>query len=129
MAKFAYNNAKNASIGYTLFKFNCKYHPSVSYEEDLDPRSKSRIVEELFSELRELMTVCLQNLQHAQELQKRAYNKGVKPQSYVSSNKFWLSSKHLKTKWNRKLKAKFLGLFWVLHPVGKQTYKLKLPKK
>ena len=41
----------------------------------------------------------------------------------------WLSSKHLKTKQNRKLEAKFFGLFQVLHPVGKQVYKLKLPKK
>ena len=30
---------------------------------------------------------------------------------------------------NCKLEAKFLGLFRVLHPVSKQAYKLKLPKK
>ena len=41
----------------------------------------------------------------------------------------WLSSKYLKTKRNRKLKAKFFGLFQVLYPVGKQAYKLKLLKK
>ena len=58
MVKFAYNNAKNASTGYTPFELNCGYHPRVSYKEDLDPRSKSRIAEELSSELRELMTVC-----------------------------------------------------------------------
>ena len=75
------------------------------------------------------MIVCQQNLHHAQELQKRAYNKGVKPQSYASGNKVWLNSKHLKIKWNCKLKAKFLGLFQLLHPVSKQAYKLKLPKK
>ena len=40
-----------------------------------------------------------------------------------------MNSKHLKTKQNCKLEAKFLSFFWVLHPVGKQTYKLKLPKK
>ena len=27
------------------------------------------------------------------------------------------------------LEAKFLGFFWVLHPVDKQTYKLELLKK
>ena len=58
MAEFAYNNAKNASTGFTPFELNCGYHPRVSYEEDLDPRSKSRTAEELSSELRELMTVC-----------------------------------------------------------------------
>ena len=79
MAEFAYNNAKNASTGFTLFELNCRYHPRVSYEEDLDPRSKSRTAEELSSELQELMTVCQQNLHHAQKLQKRGHDKGVKP--------------------------------------------------
>ena len=129
MAEFAYNNAKNASTGYTPFELNCGYHPRVSYKEDLDPRSKSRTAEELSSELRELMIVCQQNLHHAQELQKRAHDKGVKPRSYAPGEKVWLSSKYLKTKRNRKLKAKFLGPFQVLHPVGKQAYKLELPKK
>ena len=111
MAEFAYNNAKNASTGYTPFELNCGYHPRVSYEEDLDPRSKSRTAEELSSELRELMTVCQQKLRHAQELQKRGFDKGVKPQSYAPGEKIWLSSKYLKTKRNRKLEAKFFGPF------------------
>ena len=75
------------------------------------------------------MTVCQQNLHHAQELQKQAHDKDVKPQSYVTGGKIWLSSKQLKIKRNRKLEAKFFGLFWVLHPVDKQAYKLELPKK
>ena len=40
-----------------------------------------------------------------------------------------MNSKNIKTKWNQKLKAKFFGSFRVLHLVGKQTYKLELPKK
>ena len=58
MAEFAYNNAKNASTSYTPFELNFGYHSRVSYEEDLDPHSKSRTVEELSSELQDLMTVC-----------------------------------------------------------------------
>ena len=111
IAEFAYNNAKNASTGYTSFELNCGYHPYVSYEQDLDLHSKLRTVEELSFELQKLITVCQQNLHHAQELQKRAHNKSVKLQSYALGNKVWLSSKHLKTKRNRKLEAKFLGLF------------------
>ena len=41
----------------------------------------------------------------------------------------WLNSKYLKTMRNRKLKAKFLGNFRMLYLVGKQAYKLELPKK
>ena len=52
-----------------------------------------------------MMTVCQQNLYHAQELQKQAHNKGVKLQSYFLGDKVWLSSKYLKTKLNRKIKV------------------------
>ena len=75
------------------------------------------------------MAVCQQNLYHTQKLQKQVHDTGVKPQSYAPGNKVWLSSKHLRIKRNRKLKAKFFGSFQVLYPVGKQAYKLKLPKK
>ena len=68
MAEFAYNNAKNASTGFTLFKLNCEYHPWVSYKEDFDPHSQSKIVEKLSSELRNLMAAYQQNLYHAQKL-------------------------------------------------------------
>ena len=78
MVEFAYNNAKNASTGHTLFELNCGYHPCIFYEKDLDLRSKSKTAKELSSELRNLMAVYQQNLYHVQELQKRAHDKGVK---------------------------------------------------
>ena len=78
MAEFAYNNTKNASTGYTLFEFNYRYHLCVFYKEDLDPRSKSKTIEKLSSELQKLMTVCQQNLHYAQKLQMRAHNKSVR---------------------------------------------------
>ncbi len=70
MAEFAYNNAKNASTGHTPFELNCGFHPRASYEKDVDPRSQSKSADKLATELRELMTVCRKNFQHAQELQK-----------------------------------------------------------
>ena len=129
MAEFVYNNAKNASIGHTPFKLNCGYHSCVSFKEDTDPRSWTKSANELLAELQELMTVCQENLHYAQELQKRAHDKGVKPKSYAPGDNVWLNSKYIKTKQNRKLEAKFFGPFWVLHPVGKQAYKLELLKK
>ena len=129
MAEFTYNNAKNASSGYTTFELNCGYHPWISYEEDVNSHSKSKSADELSAELRELMIVCRENLHHAQELQKRAHDKGVKPRSYAPGDKVWLNSKYIKIKQNWKLKAKFFGPFRVLHPVDKQAYKLELPRK
>ena len=65
MVEFVYNNAKNFSTGYTPFKLNCGYHPCVFFEEDTNPRSQSKSVDELLAELRDLMTVCWENLYHA----------------------------------------------------------------
>ena len=129
MAGFAYNNAKNTSTGHTSFELNCDYHLRVSYKEDINPRSRSKSANEFSIELRELMTVYKENFHHAQELQKQAHEKAVKPRSYVPGNKVWLNSKYIKTKQNRKLEAKFFKLFQVLHLVGNQAYKLELPKK
>ena len=66
------------------------------------------------------------NLYHAQELQKCAYDEGVKPKSYISNEKIWLNSKYIKIQCKRKLEAKFFRQFQVLYPVRKQAYKLEL---
>ena len=80
-------------------------------------------------ELKKLINVYRQNPLYIQYLQKQSHDKRVKSYSYASSEKVWLNSKHIKTKRNWKLKPIFFGSFRVLHPVGKQAYKLELPAK
>ncbi len=92
MAKFAYNNAKNASTSHMPFELNCGYHSQNFYEEDVDPRSWLKLADELATELRELMIICNENFQHIQELQKRDHNKHAKPRSYAPGEKVWLNS-------------------------------------
>ena len=58
IAKFVYNNTKNASTGHTPFELNYGYHPQMLYKEEVDSPSKSKSVDELSAELRELMIVC-----------------------------------------------------------------------
>ena len=88
MAEFAYKNTKNASIGYMPFELNCGYHLWMLYEEEVDPRSQSKSADELSAEPRDLMVICREYLHHAQELQKKAHNKSVKPKSYAPVRKF-----------------------------------------
>ncbi len=129
MADFAYNNAKNASIGHTPFELNCDYHHKVLFQEDVDLYSKSRSANKLAKELRELIEICCSNLLYTQELQKTAYDKRVKSRSYALGKKVQLNSKYIETKRNKKLESKFFRPFRVFHSVRKQAYKLELPIK
>ena len=129
MAEFAYNNTKNASTGHMPFELNCSYHLWISYKEEVDSCFKLKSADKLLAELRELIFVYQENLHYAQELQKRANDKGVKPRSYTPGDKVWLNNKYIKIKRNRKLEAKFFGPFRVFYPVEKQAYKLEFSRK
>ena len=93
MAEFIYNNTKNVSTGHTPFELNCDFHLQVFFKDDVDRRFRSCFANVLVKELRELMDICQQTLFHAQELQKRANDKGVKAWSYAPEEKVWLNSK------------------------------------
>ncbi len=62
MAKFAYNNVKNASTGHTSFELNCGYQSQAFYKEDVDPYSQSKSANKLATELKKLMAVYRENL-------------------------------------------------------------------
>ena len=99
------------------------------YKEEVNAYFKPKSIDKLSTELKKLIIVYQKNLYHAQQFQKQAYNKRVKPWSYALINKIWLNNKYIKTKHNCKLEAKFFGLFRVFYPIGKQVYKLKFPRK
>ena len=47
MAKFAYNNDKNASISYIPIELNCSYHLKISFEKDIGFCFKSKLADKL----------------------------------------------------------------------------------
>lgn len=91
MAKFVYNNAKNGIIGYKLSELNYGYYPYIFFEDNIDLCLNSHSANQLAKKLRDLISVCQQNLLHTQRLQKQAYDKVVKPYNYVSVEKVWLN--------------------------------------
>ena len=96
--KFAYNNIKNTSTGYTPFKFNYGYYLKVSFKEDVEPYLRSCSANKLVKELKKLIKICSQNLFHVSELKKKAHNTRVKNRSYTPSVKVWLNNMYIKTK-------------------------------
>ena len=61
MAKFAYNNAKNVSTDYILFKFNYNYYPRVAFKKNVNPYLRFCSANKPAEELKELIKVCYQN--------------------------------------------------------------------
>ena len=57
-------DAPALAAGYTPFELNCGYHPRISYEKDLDPRSRSNAADKLADDLTNLMSAFRENLQH-----------------------------------------------------------------
>lgn len=62
MAKFIYNNTKNANIGYTQFKLNCEYYPRISFEDKTNRHMRFCFVNILAQKLKKLIKNCYQNL-------------------------------------------------------------------
>ena len=75
MAKFVYNNIKNASTGHTSFELNYGYHPRMLYKKEVDSRSKFKSADKLPAELKELMIVCQKNLHHIQNFKSKPTRK------------------------------------------------------
>ena len=69
------------------YKLNYGYYLQVSFKNNVDPCSKSYSAHEPAKKLRKLINICQQNLLHTQKPQKKAYNKGVKPWSYILRKK------------------------------------------
>lgn len=98
MAKFAYSNAKNTSNDHKFFKSNCAYYFPMSYKKEVNSHCKLKLANELCVKLRVLTIIFKKNLYHAQDLQKRVYNKGVKRKTNAFSNKVGLNTKYIKMK-------------------------------
>lgn len=117
LAEFSYNNTKNAGTSHMLFELNCGYPIWLFYKKNINSYSKLKTVEELSWKLFQFIIVCQENIYHTVKLEKSSNNKYAKRKSYTPGNNVYLNNKYIKTKRNRKLKAKFFCSFRVLHLV------------
>lgn len=85
MAKFVYNNCKNANNSYISFEFNYSYHLYISFKNKVYLHFRSYLANKLVNKLKNLMIIWQQNKFYIKKLQNKAYNKRVKLWSYVLS--------------------------------------------
>ena len=129
MAEFAYNNSIHASTGVTPFFAMHGFHPRMEDHipegAELDvPAAKDRI-ESVLVMRKELEA----RWQEAVKTQATYYDEKRTPRNYAVGQQVWLSAQNIRTtRPNRKLDFKRHGPFRILDAVGKQAYRLELPK-
>ena len=128
MAEFAYNNSRHASTGVSPFFAYTGTHPSMgvnTQEGPIDIPSAQERIQGLDRTRKEMSSFWQKTVAD----QARYHNKSTKDRSYSVGDLVWLAGKNIRTvRPNRKLDYKFHGPFRITDAIGKQAYKLELPK-
>ena len=129
VAEFSYNNAKHATTSTSPFEANLGYRPRMSWDEEIDPRKRSKCAVEEAKHLTNLIRQCRENIAEAQLTQVRYYDRMHQERLYKLGKKVWLNGKYINTKRARKLEQKMFGPFSITKIVGKHAYELELPSR
>jgi hypothetical protein len=132
-AEFAYNNSVNVTTGKTPFQLCLRFEPAFSMNiaresqvrEGENPAAREA-VEDLQQDIQEGKALW----EYAQAAAENYYNKKHKDMSYKVGDEVLLSSRYIRTRRAcKKLDDRFLGPFRIVEAIGKNAYKLDLPKQ
>jgi len=132
LAEFASNNSKSATLGVSPYYALMGYNPSLTVDLTRDESSGGGVpaAEERAKRLRSEREALEERWRKAQEAQARAYNKNHTPKMYNVGDLVLLSLKNLKIRApSRKLAPRQQGPYRIIDIVGKQAYRLALPKE
>ena len=129
-AEFAYNNTVHASTGTTPFYALHGFHPEFTWDvEDDIPEGEAPAARQRATAIQAEREKLKERLQQAAEYQSKWYGKSHTPRHYRVGDKVLLSSKNLRlARPSRKLDHHFVGPFRITEALGKQAYRLELPK-
>jgi transposase InsO family protein len=131
--EYAYNNSVHPSTNMTPFELDLGYHPKGMHSFLPDTMVKVQSTTDFIESMKSTQTAAQEHLEKARMLQAAQTNKGrPKPTSYGKGDLVMLSTKYINPPFlrgggSRKLKAKYVGPFRVLRPVGPTSYELDLP--
>jgi hypothetical protein len=130
IAEFAYNNSVHTSTGVTPFYALYGYHPEQTWDVEADvPGGEAPAAHQRAAKLKEVHTRLAKQLKAAVEYQAKYYNKRHTPKEYKVGDWVLLASKNIAMpRPSKKLDHRFLGPFQIEEPIGKQSYRLVLPK-
>jgi hypothetical protein len=131
-AEFAYNNSVNATTGKTPFEMVLRFRPelnrNVAREEQApeeDNPAAHDAVDDLESDVQEGKALW----EKAQAAAAKYYNRKHKDILFRVGDEVLLSSRYIRTRRAcKKLDDRFLGPFRIVEAIGKNAYRLDLPK-
>ncbi|CUA70042.1 Transposon Tf2-12 polyprotein [Rhizoctonia solani] len=128
LAEFAYNNGKHSGSKHSPFYLCYGYNPDFTVGNTSD--NKVPQADELATFLKEVQEEAKAALEIAQRQQAQYYDAKRRDAAKLEvGDKVYLSSANVKTsRPSHKLEHKRLGPYKILEKVGKNSYKLELPK-
>ena len=128
LVKFAYINAKQATLECSLFYVMMNYNVSIHYDVENNTWKKEIFTaKNKVKKLNKTQKALSKWWKNAVILQTKIYNKKHEPKTYNEKDLVLLSTKNLSQKHShKKLLHKFIESFWVYNIVEKQAYCLYL---
>jgi hypothetical protein len=127
-AKFAYNNALNASTGVTPFYVNKRYHPAVTIHPEKDVASS--YAKDFAVNLQELHSYLQDHIKEAQIRYKETADRKRNPTlSYNIGEKTFILAKYIKTtRPTPKFSETYLGPYEIIAKPSSHAYTFRLPQ-
>jgi hypothetical protein len=127
LAELVFNSSVSASTGFSPFFSQYAFHPRTNM---FNRGSQVPAAEEFLSKLTDVQDILVDNLRRAKEIQKKYFDTNTREvPAYKAGDWVWLLRRNISTtRPSSKLDFKRLGPFRVDLPMGKDVYKLILPK-
>ena len=132
-AEFACNNSVNASIGKVLFEVVLRFTPTFRAQpapQEVAREGNNPAAKELAAKIEDGLREGKSLWTEAQQAMAKHYDKKHKDRTYRLGEMVMLSTKNIRLRRaSKKLADRYVGPFEVIKVIGKNAYRLNLPKK